>query len=258
MTRVKSSNPYRAPKVGQKRRAVEALANLAKKPKPTVKSLNRKIKKLQTSSEVKFKDASVGPSDISDTAYITTLFNTLQQGDTPSSREGAKVVCSSFQAGVAVQYKEGIAGHSVRCMVVQDKQHNAATTLTLMGAPTTASVLDNGETTDPSIAPYNPTTRQRYKILYDKVFTMNPHVAYTTSATGTPLITTLTDLSAFRRLIRFHVRKRVVTQYNTSNAGSGADIQSNAVWFVLASSAQASQSKTDEIDGYIRMYFKDG
>lgn len=143
------------------------------------------------------------------TAGTLTLLNGCTQGDGPSNREGTQIHIKSIQIRVRTEFNAADASAGpVRFVLVQDKQPNgAAPTVANIYSVTTAAAID---------ALRNLDNRKRFKILADRTYVM--------SQNGTP---------GFQDDI--YLKKPIVTQYNSGNAGVVSDISSNSLYVLIAS-----------------------
>jgi len=145
--------------------------------------------------ETKFYDTGIAGTAIVATAAGAEMdptpnvlcLNAITQGDGESQRDGRKVVIKSLQikgminADTVANSADPPAGRLIRILVVQDKQTNGATGLQLFSgsSPTTLelsnALLDNRSGMVSINAPYNQNTKERFKILYDRTFNINPN-----------------------------------------------------------------------------------
>lgn len=247
---------------GVKRKAVDDLLRSVKEPRVTLAKLSKKVSRIQREAEVKFKDAYFD-SAVSNLAPITFPFNTLSQGDTPSQRTGDKVTMIGFQVRLAyythVLTNFGpLIGSAYRIMIVQDRMNNLGTTLTAISAIDDKAVLyDPSSGGDGTIIPYNAYQRQRYNILYDKVWDLNSPTLSQWSNLSPGLGSSNTAENPYpnRRTHTIHVRRRIVAQYKGTGSGSVGDIQTNAIWLVIYNSV--GSSTPNHVHAHVRVYFMD-
>lgn len=211
-------------------------------PKPSVRSLDRRIKKINRSEELSHNDSFLNNTTFNNTGTVTVLSN-LAQGDNNITRHGSNVSCTSIQWRLRFAADvDSIAPTIIRHMIFWDAQPNGAT-------PVVAEVLDASVITALVFAPYHSDFQKRFKILYDKTMVLNPLlVSDFDPATGTT-----TTVAAASMIDRGKRKLSRVAKYDT-NTGTITDIQSNSLISLLVSN-QAGQDPT-VIAGY-RMYFKD-
>jgi len=214
----------------------------AKKRKPTVKSVAKSIKKIQGQQELKHIDfyTSSGFQAIPTTGLITCI-NTTVNGTTNITRIGDDITATSIQFRGLFQSNELTLNTStIRHIVLWDSQPNGA-------LPALADVLDVAVITVPIYAPYNENFQKRFKILYDRVYTITPQV-YSSITAGT--IDNVLEVKKYSRLKRKLSRQ---VKYN-GNTGGIADIETNSLINIFVSD-QATNPPTVEM-GH-RLYYKD-
>lgn len=149
------------------------------KPKTKVdKSLSRRITKLEKSPESKYLDYTT-------TALPTTggiafsLISHMDDGPDYNERIGSKITAKR----VYLQYRivlDSLQPYQIRIIAGWDKQANGTSGLQLFTgtSPTTQelsqALLDDRSSMVTINAPYNQNTKERYKILYDRTFNINP------------------------------------------------------------------------------------
>lgn len=181
-------------------------------------SLVSKVSKLEKQlklqeGEWKYIDT-VQTSTASVSAGALSLINGCTQGDGPSNREGTQIHIKSIQMRIRTEFNSGDASAgAVRVVLVQDKQANgAAPTVANIYATTTAVAVD---------ALRNLDNRKRFKILADRTYIMSPN-----------------GDSGYQDDI--YLKKPIVTQYNSGNAGVVSDISSNSLYILIASDQAAN------------------
>lgn len=210
--------------------------------KPTVKSLDRRIKKIRLNEELSHKDTFYNSQTFSTSANISVL-NAMLQGDTNITRDGNNISVTSVQWRFRFQLDtDNLLPVVIRHLVLWDSQPNGA-------LPGLSDVLDNSVITTAVFAPYNSDFQKRFKILHDKVMVLNPQVIsdfdVTTGTTSTLIPVTMLDKGK-RSLSR-------VAKYD-ANAGDITDIQSNALISIFVSNTAA---ELPTAAGGYRVYFKD-
>ena len=93
--------------------------------------------------------------------------NTVPSGAGDNARTGNDISATSIRIRwIASQVAATTVANNCRIIVGWDSQPNTAAT--------TATLLDTSIVTNPLVAPYNHDNQKRYKILYDRSFTLNP------------------------------------------------------------------------------------
>lgn len=176
-----------------------------------IRNVKRSIKKIQRNVEVKYVDTSVN-AVISGNATLA-LLNGLQTGDTDNTRSGNMVQATSISLRGWVQ-RTGTTGTSgaFRLLLFWDQQANQT-------APTSDDVI----TTPHLYSQYNRDNQKRFKILYDKVFTIHPQ--YTSQLMFHPLI------------IKRKLSRQV--KYDDGNVGDITDITTNSLYYMLITDSAA-------------------
>lgn len=220
-----------------------------KKPQPTVKSVNRRVTRIQAKMELKHVDTLIAAVQmVSDPAVAQTiLLNPLLQGLSDRTRLADDTWFTSIQVKLSIStVGTSIVGNTCRYIIFRDKQSNGA-------APTFTQLLDNSTITNLTQAPYNMDNKKRFKIIADRRFSMNPSlVTGFTPATGATTSTlSIDNVHTFRRKLSFS------TNYGLSNAGTIADISTNSVYILLLSDASTAGGNGPPVNGGIRMLYKD-
>lgn len=136
---------------------------------------------------------------------VITLLNGLTQGDDISNREGRQIRLKSVDISQAYSMNGAAFGTIIRMMLVLDKQPNGAVF-------NSADLLQNTDT----VAFRQLDNRRRFLILEDR--------KYTISSTG-PII----------GYDRVYKEIDIKTTYDDSNAGTIADIETNALYLLFIS-----------------------
>lgn len=212
-----------------------------------VASVKKSVKEIQKNEELKYKDVFLNGQALTSTATLT-LLNGMQLGDDVSNRTGNQISPTSIQFRCAVRndVDRVSAGTVFRHIIFWDSQANGA-------APTSGDLLDAAVTTQLTIAPYKREYQKRFKVVYDKAFTINPNFATIQDSGDTPAAPT----AVFENSVYYKKKRSLsrITKYrNAQNAGTIADIASNSLY-----SLWVSQAATDggSVDCGYRMYFKD-
>lgn len=209
---------------------------------PTNKTLNTKIKRIQSKEELKYVDTFVNGTTIPSTGTFS-LLNGMLQGDGPSVREGNQITATSIQWRIRFITDMDLIQHvHIRFIIFWDLQANRT-------APTAAQLLDNTIITSLINAPYNREYQKRFKILHDSVTTIMPQIVQTfTPATGA------TTQVAVNGAYRHGKRKlsRTVKYFDNDDTIDG--ITSNSLYAFWVSNTAAEFPIM--VSGF-RFYFKD-
>lgn len=150
---------------------------IVRKPVPRISTLNKKIKRLEDSIELKYFDT-VFFNTIDNTGELH-LINGMASGATQITRVGAEIEATSVQFRFAIDTNpQNVGGcQRVRMILFWDSQPNGAAP-TLAGDPLSGggagALLNNGTITQLVYAPYQYENQERFRILYDKIFVLNP------------------------------------------------------------------------------------
>ena len=225
------------------------------KKNPTTRTLNKKIKKMQKQQEIKYNDswekiqACNVPSGTIPLS-LPRLLNGLQLGTSAIERIGSAVTATSlsFRGFLYVPNMQNITKEEdlsrvplVRMIIFWDE--SARDVPVIMGSPFSSqeTLLDNGSTADSVFCPYNRSTRNRFKILYDKTYKFPV----------TPIITTggenVAETNALpHRLIQGKIKLNRIVQYSGVTDGI-QDIARNALWCVCISTYDTKIEPPDDV-----------
>ncbi len=156
--------------------------------------------------EDKYIDTAVGLTAFASTAAVLTLLNGCQLGNTASTRNGQSTKGVNLQFTLRVNQAAAATNTVVRFILLWDKQPNS---VTFAGNDL---LVDSTNPISLRYAPYLP----RFDVLHDEVIvlTSNNLHSYVTEV-----------MQVFARPV----------QYNTSNAGTIADLNRNALFLYLQS-----------------------
>lgn len=243
-----ASKPSRMGVRNPRAQAARGVKQPYQRKKPTVASVDKKIKTLQTRQELKWLDTNIAQT-MDNTGAASTLINGIAQGNSAITRTGNEIVMTSVQYKIKfVTDVDRISPSYFRFIIVFDKQANGAAP-TLLGLATAPSILDNtAGGTEPDF-PYNHNYQKRYKIIHDELIVINPNVIQqTTVATGVSL--TLVSVATFRHK-KIPLSKKV--KYDSTTAAIG-DIATGSLYVYFL-----SEDGTDApiADGTFRVYYKD-
>lgn len=219
---------------------------------PTARSLDRRIKKIQSRQELKHKDVFFNPVELVNNSGSTTmtLLNPLSQGDTVTTREADRVTFTSIQIKGRISISPTLLTSSTnwRIIIFRDLQANGAD-------PTLANLLDSTVITNVIYAPYNNNYTDRFRIISDKRGVINPnHLQTWTDTAGSNIGSSKGAMS-----IKYNLRWQLgfITNYGLGNAGTIADISKNSVYMCALSDQTAVSDFGPNLTGGSRMYFKD-
>lgn len=216
---------------------------------PSNKSLNEKIKKIQRNTELKFNDTEFADT-ASDDGLAILLVNGIDQGVQDTQRIGDELDITSMQFRMTITTDAGRIGPSiVRCIAFWDKQANGAVPITSFGV-SALELLDGNTIAQPYLAPINYSMVDRYRIVYDKTFTLRPDMA----ATTTPASGVVAAVVPVSMTIKGKIKLGRKVKYIASSGGI-VDIGSNSLYFVWYTSNGALTQPA--IDCATRCYFKD-
>lgn len=179
--------------------------------------------------EWKYLDTDVGNAVNTTGAY--SLINGLTLGNTANSRVGQKISIRSIELRYYGFVTAGTGVDQIhRMSIIVDRQANGVT-------PTVGSHL----TSNTPVGLRDLAYRSRYKTLFDRVWTMN--------ASGEP--------GSFRNMhVYLKFRRPIVVEYNTGNAGTVADITTNAIYFYRVGT-QAAGGTAGSSNSTCRIRFTD-
>lgn len=164
------------------------------------------VGQLKNLINVEFKFANyVASTTPTSTIPTLQLLNGMVRGDDSNTRDGRQIRIKSIQCFFRVNMHASATATTVRYMIVIDKQPSAA-------AFTAADLLDTASAAQVD-ALRNLSSRRRFVILKDRRLVVN------------------TDYP--EKVFRVYKQLDMKTVYDDSDAGSIADIQSNALYLVI-------------------------
>lgn len=188
--------------------------------------------------ETKGVDTPLTVNAISTTA-IFTLLNPTLQGTALQNRIGRKISLKSVGIrGFIRQYQGGAAASFdyLRCMLVYDRQPNGA-------APVIADLLldvdSTGAATTTSLSGLNLANADRFKIIRDMYWKVDDTDGNVVGAQPACVTTDFTRF-AFKEYAKLN---NMETHCNGGNAGTIADINTGALWFVTLGLAAGANSQ---------------
>lgn len=218
--------------------------SFSKRRGPTNKALDKKIKKLQRDQELKYVDIYQANNDITTGAFVV-LLNGMVTGTDSNERIGDEVRATSIQWRMNFSSDPtGTIPVAVRMILFWDKQANGLAPVIAGGGGAT-SLLDTTTVTDLLLAPYNHESSDRFRVLYDKTFTLEPYAL----AVG--------GGAAMQRYITMH--KKINLSRRVKYDGDTAaftDVVTNSLWFTFMSDIAAA-GINPQVEFGSRFYFKD-
>lgn len=237
MRKTKSFNKKkttRKPKMSTNQRQDKEIANLRKE-----------MRKKLFLEEVKFFDFAGATNVIPETGLLLNDHNFIQTGDTASSRDGNQIKATSLMIRAQLLSDQDlVVPQRVRMVVFWDTQTNGAD-CSLSGL--TSSLMDASATVTGTFDFRNQRTIDRFKIIFDKVYTINPQLKLTEAAG------TVTDNQPKAVSIVKYFKLGRVIDY-TASTGAITDLMKNTINVAFFSDVAADQPT---VSFNIRLNFKD-
>lgn len=161
--------------------------------------------------EDKYIDTIVAPTAFASTAAVLTLLNGTQLGNTANTRTGFSTKAVDLQLNLLLTQNSAAANTFVRIVLIRDEQPNSAVFLG------NDLMIDSTNVLSLRYVPYIP----RFHTYMDELICLTANNVHGAVISRT-----------FRT--SFHV------QYNTSNAGTIADINKNSLYLYLQSNESAN------------------
>ena len=205
-------------------------------------TLKRKVSRLEKANETHVHDdgaiGTLGSSPISSSypCFVMPLACPLQ-GDTVFQRQGSEIYTSKLTVKGSIFWPINVLAQSqVRVIVWMDKNQNGATSPTFLTTTNGFALLDNAQTADIALMPFNILTAKRYTILYNKVFVNNPSLIldYDPVSGNTSTVASKSVTFEFSKIMR----KKIM--FANTNNGDGSDIISNGIWYAIMQDAPVS------------------
>ena len=244
--RFRTSRPHKGRFKGSK-------TEITRKAVPRISTLNEKIKKLTADRELKYEDYFNNDKLITEVATTANdqvfLINGVSQGIGNDERTGDEIMPTSIQwRGLFSTRAVATAGVSVRMIIFWDRQPNGAAP-TITGNPETAAVLPLLNTATVSnflVAPFCYEAQERYRVLFDKVYILNPN--YANGAVTSPF--------------RLHFKGKISLSRKIKYKGDDAliaSIATNSLYVVWIGSQPTATEAVNQptMDYGARLYFKD-
>jgi len=200
------------------------------------------IKQTYTVPEKKYNDEN-GAFSISDTGTIR-LLNGLLLGTSATTRVGQKIMMKSVQ--IRFQITGPDAGNTptlnsvwLRCMIVYDAQPNGQTF-------TFGDLLEDASTSNVAISPLSMANSSRFKILYNKVHTIQSQLA---TSVEVPTFSDMWD-ETYQKL-------NLETHYSNSNNGDIQDIRTGALFLAMICFTNGAAANQPGVTYYSRIRYYD-
>lgn len=204
--------------------------------RPTVKSVNRKVKRIEKREELKHIDNNYAVAMVSDPVGTNILLlNGVGQGTTNVGRIGDRVTYTSIQMRGLIDANATVAGKTAwRMIIFRDMQSNGT-------APTVTMLLDNSIIASYFNAPYNSDNTERFRVIMDKRGIINQMIV----AQGPSV------------KLKLKWKLNFITNYGLGNTGLIGDITKNSVYAMLISDKNTASGVGPVCTFGTRMYFKD-
>lgn len=215
---------------------------------PRISTLNKKIKRIEDTRELKYNDVFRSSQEV-DSAGVLFLMNGLAVGDTQITRTGAEVQATSLQIRGSFITETSVNDPTTfRMIVFWDRQANGADPLLIstgVGTPALLFSPSGGRGVD---LPFMYETQDRFRVLYDKRYVVNPLVIQTVAAGETTAVIPV-ELN-FKKKIKLNRR----VKYDDINPQID-DINTNSLYIAFISTNQFVNNATVTFTS--RFYFKD-
>jgi hypothetical protein len=169
--------------------------------------LSAQVKYLSEAAEG-FQGASNNIEDLYDDGTLL-LMNALTIGDAVSNRDGSRIVTKEIGFRAKFLNTSTTARPLVRMVVVQVKAPNGV-------APSTDEILADAGSNVSALSPHNYYEKDRFIFLKDETIVLN-YAGQVDSA----------------KMMEFKSNKPIKVTYNSTNGGTIADIETNAVYVLL-------------------------
>jgi len=217
----------------------------------TLKKVNQKVKKMQSDVELKYTDTQFGVNVT--TAGQLFLLNGIPRGDSQAGRIGSQVHNTSIQGRFRIRTNIAniTAPTTLRMIIFWDRQANGL--IPQIGsdpfATSDPALLDIRIVQAVSYAPFQRETSDRFRVLYDKLFTINPPMQReVTPATGLIASTFLYETNG-----KVKIPLSRTTKYDTAG-NLVADINTNSLYVCFITELNANGPN---VYGGFRLYYKD-
>lgn len=212
---------------------------IRKKKKPTVESLDKRIRDLQAVPELNYKDTYAAAQVVTNTTNLV-LLNGLQSGFIVESRLGSQIMMTSVQLRLHVRMPVGtLSAAEYRVLVLVDRQPNQAAFIF-------SDLFDTTTVTDMTHSPFMHSNSERFRILYDRRGALP--IRFNDAIIGAQ-----SDI----HVMTIHRKLHLAVKYDdTTNNGDITDITKNALYLVYVGSSAVGGSQPVLTYG-TRIYYKD-
>lgn len=217
-----------------------------------IKNLKHSVAKIQKGIEVKYDDTYINASPVS--AGVLTLLNGLSLGTTDDTRVGNSIRMTSLNLrwyATSNALKINVPSH-FRMILLIDRASNGA-------APNLSDIIDSNSAAPNLLFGYNPDNLKRFKILYDRYFTIRPNVLSVSGDAGgaLPVAVTTTTAQTLPEITGPHnlnIKLNNHVQFNSFNTGTISDINTGSLYLCLYTDYTTNAPL---FIGNARMRFKD-
>lgn len=208
--------------------------------------IEKKVKQMENEVELKYFDT-IAASPATQTGLLT-LVNGMAAGTTQITRIGAQIRMTSIQFRYVISNLAAtLAPTSLRMLIVLDRQTNgAAPTISGSASGGTLAILDNAVFTSVIDQPYQYEAKQRFTILYDKRWTLNPQIQATEAAGA------IVTNQIVSKCIQGYVKLNRTVKYDNTTAAISS-INTNSLHTVFITDIANGVTLT----GGTRIYYKD-
>jgi len=212
-----------------------------------IKQIEQKVNKVLFLDEVKFVDTAAAATAIPETGLLINAMNFTTQGDGVSNRDGNKIQATSLMIRAELRTDvDQVVPQRVRMIVCWDTQANGAN-MVISGLLNTNPLMYASATVPGTFDHRFIQTMDRYKVIHDKLYTLNPQLKLT-EAGGT-----VTDNQPISKNIIKYFKLGRPIEYN-GNAGTVADLVKNSINVIFISDLAADQPT---VQYNIRLHFKE-
>lgn len=221
-----------------KKQIVTALDSiLAKRPKPVTKKTVKGL--IKASQELKYSALDYMNDNVDNVFTIAQNPCLMVQGDSATTRTGNEILVDKIEWNMTVTYQD--VYNTYRFILFVNKQTN--------GADMTNGTLFQGFATAGVNSMLNPSTTSQYRIIWDKQFHTTAYEVLTGVGTGT------LNGNSVKQIRGSKTFKRPIRVKYTTNAGTIADIQTNAIQLGIFSDSAAVLHPI--VEGSVRIRFRD-
>lgn len=220
---------------------------------PTNKTLNKKIKNIENNlMELKYKEffGSSVPIDNVGTASWHDC-SLISLGNTANTRIGRSVTPTSLliRFRLVTDPDRVTSNNLVRFVVLWDSQPNGAVVPFFMGTPAQLSVFDNTNTSAGTLAHKTYETRDRYKILVDRIYNLETFPEAATWSGG-GILTTIVPADRMVTM-RIPLHRQIIYK---ADAGTISDLSKNNLVILWLSNVTTD---TPLVSYVARLYYRD-